>query len=295
MRKKFYLLPGEFVVTVEVAEITTILGSCVSVALTDSRAKVTGICHYLLARINESPGSILRYGDQAIPILIDEMINLGANPKNLVAKVFGGAKVLDYNTIGANISRDNIAVAHEILAQYRIPILQEQTGGHLGRKLHLSSDTFEVEQQFIMRTSPHTEAKKKQARTLRVALIDPASYYLTYLNGLMNQSGFSVVGAASDSFDACRLLTEEKPDLVIFGIQNDGKRGLQLIRDLKKMTDVPQFFIYSSGGNGNQDSEAMDLGAVDTAHSESNFNLEMLDAAGALLVEKIKAKLQIAC
>ncbi len=293
MGTKIYLLPGEYVATREDVEITTILGSCVSVALYDPQKKITGLCHYLIGRLKNTPGSILRYGDQAIPILIDEMISLGANPKALVAKIYGGARVIENNSIGAGIGQENIAVAREILNQKHIPIVTDDTGGLLGRKLHLVSSTFEIKQSLIMKTT-QTLQKRKLPNKCRVVLIDSSSYYLTYLNGLMSQSGFDVVGTALDSFDAYQLITNTQPDLIIFGLQNEGRAGLQLIKDLKKMTKLPDFYIYSSGGSGIQTTQAMDLGAVDFTHSESSFSPEMLEYAGALLIEKIHARFQFA-
>ncbi|MBC7740966.1 MAG: response regulator [Bdellovibrionaceae bacterium] len=289
MSSSIYLLPGEYVATSEDVEITTILGSCVSVALHDPQKKITGLCHYLIGRLKDTPGSILRYGDQAIPILIDEMISLGANPKALVAKVYGGAKVIENSPLGTGIGQENILVAREVLNKKRIPIISEDTGGLLGRKLHLSSKSFEITRTLIMKTT-QTSQKRTLAVKGRVALIDSSSYNITYLAGLMNQSGFEVLGTALDSYDAYQLITSTKPDFIIFGLQNDSKSGLQLIRDIKKMTQLPAFFVYSSGGTGLQTTQAMDLGAVDFAHSESSFNPEMLEYAGALLIEKIQAR-----
>ena len=136
---RHYLLPGAIIATGESMEISTILGSCVAVALFDRSKNICGLCHYLLSHFEDSPGSIARYGDQAIPMLIDEMVALGANPAALVAQVYGGANMLGSVSIGIGISKKNIAVAHELLDSLKIRILKEDTGGTRGRKLLLST------------------------------------------------------------------------------------------------------------------------------------------------------------
>ena len=77
--------------------------------------------------------SALRYGSLAIPELIRRVLAIGALPSRMRAKVFGGACL---NGDGAeSLSTENIEIARACLAQAQIPIVAEDVGGQVGRKL----------------------------------------------------------------------------------------------------------------------------------------------------------------
>jgi len=61
---QLYLFPGQFVVMSEKATVTTVLGSCVSVALFDPKKRIAGMNHFLLpqAKNTEAENGGLRYG-----------------------------------------------------------------------------------------------------------------------------------------------------------------------------------------------------------------------------------------
>jgi two-component system chemotaxis response regulator CheB len=136
-----YLKPGECFASREPTIITTLLGSCVGVALFDPIFKVGGLNHFLLPK---GPEESHRYGEYSIPALIDLLISEGANPQSLQAKIYGGAAVLDNLLIGEGIGRQNIQVARDLLADYHIPLIAMDIGGTLGRKVSLNTKTFEV-------------------------------------------------------------------------------------------------------------------------------------------------------
>lgn len=283
--------------------ISTILGSCVAVALYDPNKKIAGLCHYLLSRIADVDGGpIARYGDQAIPMLIDEMVQLGANPRSLIAKVYGGGNVLGNVTVGISVGLKNISIAHEILKSMNIRIVHEDTGGTRGRKLLLSSDTFEIQQTFMeeSRSKPaSTPASAPQpragAKSLRALIVDPTPRTHGNFDKILAESGLNVIRTVSDTFDAFNAVTKDKPDILIFGLPVASKNQLQHIKDLKKMTaSLPPFYIYSVGGTGLQATQALELGARDFVHSDTAFNLEALKATAALLVEKIRENSSLA-
>ena len=95
--EKRTIIAGELCVSREPVIIKTLLGSCVSVCLYDPGARVGGMNHILL------PGSAdmdqfntsARYGVNAMDKLITRMLANGVDRKKLVAKVFGGAHILE--------------------------------------------------------------------------------------------------------------------------------------------------------------------------------------------------------
>jgi chemotaxis protein CheD len=135
-----YLPPGQIVASAAPSVITTIVGSCVAVCLTDPEAGVGGINHYLLPeRIGTE--SSLRYGVVAIPRLIERVLALGAAKDRLEAKVFGGASVVGALTRrGDHLGAKNARLAFELLRAQAIRVVAHDVGGDRGRKVVFHSD-----------------------------------------------------------------------------------------------------------------------------------------------------------
>lgn len=120
----------------------TVLGSCVAVCLWDPTSGVGGVNHYLLPRGIGTGTTALRFGSLAIPELIRRVLAFGALPSRMRAKVFGGACL---NGDGAGrLSTENIEIARDCLAQAQIPIVAEDVGGRVGRKLLFRINTGDV-------------------------------------------------------------------------------------------------------------------------------------------------------
>jgi chemotaxis protein CheD len=140
-RKKFYLHPGQVFTSRECHAVTTILGSCVSVCLWDPSAKIGGINHFLLpTRTGDAPASP-RFGDLAIRQLIEQLVAFGCRRQNLLAKIFGGACVLEaFQVRESHLGQRNAQVAEQILAAAGIPLAGQDVGGQRGRKLIFHTD-----------------------------------------------------------------------------------------------------------------------------------------------------------
>jgi chemotaxis protein CheD len=138
-RAQRYLHPGQLVAVSEPTAITTILGSCVAVCLFDPVARVGGMNHFLLAYHVERERSP-RFGNVAIPQLVDAVVAAGASRAALVAKIFGGASVLGSTRVGQPLGEENVRLALRLLADARIPVLDHDVGGSRGRKLVFTSD-----------------------------------------------------------------------------------------------------------------------------------------------------------
>ncbi|MCX8085001.1 MAG: chemotaxis protein CheD [Calditerrivibrio sp.] len=150
-----FLLPGTIFVSKDQAEITTILGSCVAICLWDPVSRIGGMNHYLLPLWNGEGIPTPKYGNVAIPKLIQKMLEMGANAQSLQAKVFGGAAVLE--TVGQrssilNVGQRNIEIAFEELEKNRIKIVSYDVGGELGRKIIMFTDSFEIKLKRINKT-----------------------------------------------------------------------------------------------------------------------------------------------
>lgn len=118
--------------------IATVLGSCVAVCLYDRKKGIGGMNHYLLPFWNGNGLQSPKFGNISIPILISEMINKGASIENIEAKIFGGASIHKSIEDTMMIGHKNILVAREILYEYKIPIVSEDVGGSLGRRVQMN-------------------------------------------------------------------------------------------------------------------------------------------------------------
>lgn len=152
-RKQIRILPGESYVSNENIIISTLLGSCVSACLYDPVQGVMGMNHFLLSnnRYSKDIPILLseagRYGINSMELLINDMLKAGAKKKNMKAKIFGGANVIE-STIGGDsffcVGDVNCRFIKEFLKTERIPVASSDLGGSLGRVIYFSYGDFSV-------------------------------------------------------------------------------------------------------------------------------------------------------
>jgi chemotaxis protein CheD len=144
-----FLYPSGIYVSREPSNVITILGSCVAVCIFDKVENFGGINHYMLPLWNGQGLASPKFGNIAIHKLIEKMISLGSRKDNLVAKVFGGGNVLEYESHQFMIGERNISIAFDMLKDLNIQIVSQSVGGSLGRKIQFMTSTGEVSQMMI--------------------------------------------------------------------------------------------------------------------------------------------------
>jgi chemotaxis protein CheD len=142
--KSHYLYPGALFVHPEPHLVTTVLGSCVAVCLWEPQLACGGINHFLLPLWNGEGLPTPRYGNVAIPLLVEQLTALGARRERLQAKLFGGASMWQGSEGLLAVGERNIALARTQLGELHVPILAADVGGTMGRKLVFNSGTGEV-------------------------------------------------------------------------------------------------------------------------------------------------------
>jgi len=137
---------GDYYSSKKPAVITTILGPCAAVCLHDAGNKIGGMNHILLPgdcpRGIESSDS--RYGINAMELLINQMMKLGADRFKLTAKVFGGASILSTISSEFCMGMRNIEFVVDFLLTEKIPITNYNFGGVDSRRIYYHTDTGEV-------------------------------------------------------------------------------------------------------------------------------------------------------
>ena len=123
------------------------LGSCVVVTLYDTKRKMGGLAHVMLPDSKNLNGCQppYQYADTAIATLIKELRTRRAIPRDMVAKLVGGAKMFSsIDDFSPGIGEQNIASVKCILKQKLIPVTGENTGGDYGRSVEFYLDTGRV-------------------------------------------------------------------------------------------------------------------------------------------------------
>ena len=147
--------------------ITTVLGPCAAVCLFDPANRIGGMNHILLP--GDSPFGInssdSRYGINAMELLINQMMKLGANRYKLTAKVFGGASILATVASEFCTGMRNIEFVVDFLITEKIPISNYNFGGVDSRRIFYHTDTGDVlMKRIIYREAVNEFANIKQRR-----------------------------------------------------------------------------------------------------------------------------------
>ena len=129
--------------------VTLGLGSCVAIMLYDPTARAGAMAHVLLpskslARDHQNPA---KFPETAVPLLVDRLSALGADPRRLVAKLAGGASMFaSLMTPGTiQMGERNVVAARTALRTAAIPIVAEAVGGDRGRTVRFRLDDGQVE------------------------------------------------------------------------------------------------------------------------------------------------------
>lgn len=121
------------------------LGSCVGIALYDSQTKVGGLAHIMLPDSTQARATdnTAKFADTAIPVLLDQIIRLGAVKNRVTAKIAGGSQMFAFTqtTDVMRIGDRNVEAVREVLKSVSIRIIAENVGGNYGRTVELLLDT----------------------------------------------------------------------------------------------------------------------------------------------------------
>jgi chemotaxis protein CheD len=145
----YFLFPSTLVVSVEPCDIQTILGSCVAVCLHDPIKKQGGMNHYMLPLWNGEGLESPKFGNIAIEMLIEKMLHLGSQKRNLIAKIFGGASQFENTTL--NVGERNGQVAETLLTKNGLNVVSKSLGGVQGRKIVFNTSTGQVMMKYIVK------------------------------------------------------------------------------------------------------------------------------------------------
>lgn len=126
--------------------VTTLgLGSCVGVTLYDPMIKLGGLVHIMLPDSTQikNNSNEAKFADTGIKLLLNRMVEQGADKNRLVAKIAGGAHMFEFKNIDdmMRIGTRNVMAVIEILDALKIPLISKDTGSNYGRTIELHTLT----------------------------------------------------------------------------------------------------------------------------------------------------------
>ena len=129
--------------------VTLGLGSCVAIMLHDPQTKAGAMAHVLLPSISLARDftNKAKFPETAVPLLIERLKALGADPRRLVAKLAGGASMFSQLVTPGTIQMGerNVLAARSALRAAAIAIVGESVGGDRGRTVRFYINDGRVE------------------------------------------------------------------------------------------------------------------------------------------------------
>ena len=149
------LLPGEHYVSGEPSEmIVTVLGSCVSACIRDPETGIGGMNHFMLPE--GQPGdwkvsnSVMRYGNHAMEILINDIMHYGCPRERLEIKLFGGGNVIG---TGGGVGHRNADFVEDYLKNEGFIATASDLRGDHARRIHYYPATGKVDRLLLRRAA----------------------------------------------------------------------------------------------------------------------------------------------
>ncbi len=130
--------------------VTLGLGSCVAIMLHDPQMKAGAMAHVLLPSrsLAHDTSNLAKFPESAVPLLVERLKALGAEPRRIVAKLAGGASMFSQLMTPGTIQMGerNIVASRNALRAASIPIVKEAVGGERGRSIrfHVKDGRVEI-------------------------------------------------------------------------------------------------------------------------------------------------------
>lgn len=148
------VLIGQIILTRSPNLLQAVLGSCVGMTIFDPETGLAGMAHVLLPASNDQALSSLpgKFADLAAPRLRNALVERGARPEGLLARIAGGAHMFSSNSMNdGDIGSMNARAVTRALRALDIRILSKDIGGTFGRKVDFSLTSFRYQVETLKR------------------------------------------------------------------------------------------------------------------------------------------------
>lgn len=136
------LHPGDVVLGERGDRMQTLLGSCVSIVLTDPRRTLGTMCH-IVHSIHDTRHRNLSTsdGEVALQTMVEMLQSRGLSASLCEAYVYGGGNMFPGLVEGETVGDHNVQWALEALTDMGVKVLAVDVGGNFYRQLHWTVGT----------------------------------------------------------------------------------------------------------------------------------------------------------
>lgn len=151
-----FLVPGGYYFGQSDQRIVTLLGSCIALVAWHPIRRLILVSHVVLPCAPDEGSADTRYGDVMLARWLKDLRQVRAFPDEFRLALFGGSSRL-YDKAGFNrsVGYRNILWMREALNNLGLPLLQEDCGGELYRKLAVDGVQGHYEVQLLGVVEPH--------------------------------------------------------------------------------------------------------------------------------------------
>lgn len=152
--------------------IMTTLGSCISVCMFDPIIKVGGMNHFLLPEeknTERKDNFSMRYGNNAMEILLNEILKRGGQRSRIVLKAFGAGNVL---SIKAEIGAKNQEFLKKYIADEDMALETCDLGGDYPRRVAFFPSTGKAFVKLLRRSSDRKIGQQEENFRKRIETQD---------------------------------------------------------------------------------------------------------------------------
>jgi chemotaxis protein CheD len=130
------LMPGDVCLAQAGDQLKTLLGSCVSVILTDPRRTVATMCHIVhVGKANAANAKNTAFGEVAMDDMFAKLRSVGVSPTLCDAYVFGGGNMFPAMFRAKHVGDSNVDWVLDYLHDHGIHIVDHCLGGNGYRKV----------------------------------------------------------------------------------------------------------------------------------------------------------------